>query len=49
MTQTVKDKEGKEIKSSDNKMLDTGVALFSRKYGLESKDSVEVTTIFKCD
>jgi hypothetical protein len=49
VTQTVKDKEGKEIKSSDNKMLDAGISIFTRKHGLESKDSVEVTTIFKCD
>ena len=49
VSQSVKDKEGKEIKSSDNKMLDAGVDVFTRKYGLQSKDAVEVTTVFKCE
>ncbi len=49
ISQTVKDKEGKEIKSSDNKMLDAGIAVGLRRFGLESKDAVEVTTVFKCE
>jgi hypothetical protein len=49
ISQSVKNKDGKEIKSSDNKMLDTGVALGLRKFGLEAQDAVEVSTIFKCE
>lgn len=49
ISQAVKDKEGKEVKSSDNKMLDAGIDVFTRKYGLQSQDAVEVTTIFKCE
>jgi hypothetical protein len=47
ISQTTKDKDGKEIKS-DNKMLDAGIAVGLRRLGLESQDAVEVNTIFKC-
>jgi hypothetical protein len=49
VSQTTKNKEGKEIKSSDNKMMDAGIAVGLRKLGLEAKDSITVTTIFKCE
>ncbi len=49
ISQTIKAKDGKEIKSSDNKMLDAGIAVGLRRFGLESKDAVEVMTIFKCE
>ncbi len=49
ISQTTADKSGKEIKSSDNKMLDVGVAVGLRHLGLEAKEAVEITTVFKCD
>lgn len=49
ISQTVKSKDGKEIKSSDNKMLDAGIAVGLRRFGMESKDEVEVMTVFKCE
>lgn len=48
VSQTAKAKDGKEIKS-DNKLLDAGIAVGLRKYGLEAQDAVEVSTIFKCE
>lgn len=48
ISQEVKSKDGKDIKS-DNKMVDAGIAVGLRKLGLESKDAVEVTTVFKCE
>ncbi|KNZ32627.1 MAG: hypothetical protein AD742_10385 [Methylibium sp. NZG] len=48
ISQTVKGKDGKEIKS-DNKLVDAGIAVGLRKFGLESKDEVEVMTVFKCE
>ncbi len=49
ISQSMKDKEGKKLESSDNKMLDAGISVFARKHGLESKDAIEVTTVFKCE
>jgi len=49
VSQSIKNKDGKQIKSSDNKALDAGIAVGLRKFGLEGQDSVEVTTIFKCE
>lgn len=34
---------------SDNKMLDAGIAVGLRKFGLEEKDAVEVSTVFRCE
>ncbi len=48
VSQTMKYKDGKEIKS-DNKLLDAGIAVGLRKLGLEDKDSLQITTVFKCD
>ncbi len=48
VSQTMKEKGGKEIKS-DNKMLDAGIAVGLRHLGLEAQDAVEVTTLFKCE
>jgi len=48
VSQTAKDKEGKKIKSDDSK-LDAGIAVGLRYMGLESKDSVELVSVFKCD
>lgn len=47
VSQTLKTKDGKEIKS-DNKLLDAGIAVGLRRFGLESQDAVEVSTVFKC-
>lgn len=47
VSQTMKEKEGKEIKSDDKK-LDAGIAIALRKFGMEAQDAVEVNTIFKC-
>lgn len=47
VSQTVKEKEGKDIKSDDKK-LDAGIAFAVRKFGMEAQDAVEVNTIFKC-
>lgn len=49
VSQTVVDKNGKDVKSSDNKMLDAGIAVGLKHLGLEPKDAVEITTIFRCD
>jgi hypothetical protein len=49
ISQTVTDKSGKEIKSSDNKMLDAGIAVGLKRFGLEPQESVEITTVFKCE
>ena len=49
ISQTVKSKDGKEIKPSDNKLVDAGIAVGLRRFGLESKDEVEVMTVFKCE
>jgi hypothetical protein len=48
LSQTMKNKDGKDIKS-DNKMLDAGIAVGLRKFGMESQDSVTATTVFKCE
>jgi hypothetical protein len=47
VSQTMKDKDGKDIKSG-NKMLDAGIAIGLRQFGLESLDSVTATTVFRC-
>lgn len=47
VSQTMKDKDGKDIKSG-NQMLDAGIAVGLRKIGLESQDSVTATTVFRC-
>jgi hypothetical protein len=47
VSQTMKDKDGKDIKSG-NQMLDAGIAVGLRKFGMESKDSVTATTVFRC-
>jgi hypothetical protein len=49
ISQNAVDKSGKEIKSSDNKKLDAGIAVGLRYIGLESKEAVEITTVFKCE
>ncbi len=49
ISQKAVDKNAKEVKSSDNKMLDAGIAVGLKKFGLEGKDAVELTTIFKCE
>lgn len=49
ISQTAVDKSGKEVKSSDNKMLDVGVAVGLKRLGLEPQEAVEITTVFKCD
>lgn len=49
ISQAVKAKDAKGIKSSDNKMLDAGIAVGIRHLGLEGKDEVEVMTVFKCE
>ena len=48
ISQTIKEKDGKEIRT-DNKTTDAGIALGLRYMGLESKDAVELTTVFKCE
>lgn len=48
VSQTLKTKDGKEIKS-ENKLLDAGIAVGLRRFGLEAQDAVEVSTIFKCE
>ena len=49
LSQTVADKNGKEVKSSDNKMMDAGIAVGLKRLGLEAQDAVEITTVFKCE
>jgi hypothetical protein len=49
ISQKAVDKNAKEVKSSDNKMLDAGIAVGLKRFGLEGKDAVELTTIFKCE
>jgi hypothetical protein len=49
VSQTAKTKDGKKIESSDNKMLDAGIAVGLRKLNLEAQDAVEVSTVFKCE
>lgn len=49
VSQTMVDKNGKEVKSSDNKMLDAGIAVGLKRLGLEPKDAVEITTVFRCE
>lgn len=48
-SQTIVDKNGKEMKSSDNKMLDAGIAVVLKRLGLEPQEAVEITTVFKCE
>lgn len=48
LSQVMTDKDGKQIKS-DSKNLDAGIAVGLRYLGLESKDSVRATTIFRCE
>lgn len=48
VSQSLKSKDGKDIKS-DNKLLDAGIAVGLRRFGLEGQDAVEVSTIFKCE
>lgn len=47
VSQSMRDKDGKEIKSG-NKMLDAGIAVGLRRFGLEAQDSVTATTVFRC-
>ncbi len=49
LSQSVKTKEGREISSTDNKMADAGIQLAMRRYGMEAKDEVQATTVFKCE
>jgi hypothetical protein len=49
ISQKMVDKNAKEVKSSDNKMLDAGIAVGLKRFGLEGQDAVEITTIFKCE
>lgn len=49
LSQKMVDKNAKEVKSSDNKMLDAGIAVGLKRFGLEGRDAVEITTIFKCE
>ena len=44
----MKDKDGKEIKSA-NKNLDAGIAVGLRYFGLDAKDTVQSTTVFRCE
>lgn len=48
LSQSMKDKDGKEIKSA-NKNLDAGIAVGLRYFGLDAKDTVQSTTIFRCE
>ena len=48
LSQSMKDKDGKEIKSA-NKNLDAGIAVGLRYIGLEARDTVQSTTIFRCE
>ena len=48
-SQTIVDKNGKEVKSPDNKMLDAGIAVVLKRLGLEPQDAVGITTVFKCE
>lgn len=47
VSQTVKNKEGKEIQA-DNKNLQAGIAVGLRYLGMDAKDSVTLETVFKC-
>lgn len=48
LSQSMKDKDGKEIKSA-NKNLDAGIAVGLRYFGLDAKDTVQSTTVFRCE
>lgn len=48
LSQTAKDKDGKQIKA-DNKTVEAGIAVGLRYLGLESKDAVEINTVFRCE
>ncbi|MFY9509468.1 MAG: hypothetical protein WAQ05_00660 [Rubrivivax sp.] len=47
VSQSLKDKSGKEVKSG-NQLLDAGIAVGLKRLGLEQQDSVTATTVFKC-
>jgi hypothetical protein len=49
VSQNVVEKAAEKVKSTDNKMLDVGVALGVKRLNMEGKDSVEITTVFKCE
>lgn len=47
VSQTEKAKDGKAIEA-ENKNITAGIAVGLRYIGLESKDTFELTTVFKC-
>lgn len=49
ISQNVVDKKAQQIASSGDGKLDAGISVGMRYLGLEKQDSVEVTTIFKCE
>ncbi len=49
VSQNTVTKGAEKIASSDDKKLDAGISVGLRYLGLESKDKVEVTTVFKCE
>ena len=49
VSQNVVEKAAEKVKSTDNKMLDVGVALGVKRLHMEGKDVVEITTVFKCE
>ena len=49
ISQNAVEKAAEKVKSTDNKMLDVGVSLGMKRLNMEGKDSVEITTVFKCE
>lgn len=49
VSQNVVEKAAEKVKSTDNKMLDVGVSLGVKRLHMEGKDSVEITSVFKCE
>jgi len=49
ISQNVNEKKAEQILSSGDGKLDAGIAVGLRRFGLEKQDSVEVTTVFKCE
>ena len=47
VSQSIKDKDGKEIKAA-NKNVEAGIAVGLRYLGLDAKDTVQTTTVFRC-